>query len=109
MMAQTTMTSDQMFLNALDALDRETRINVGTDAVLYRAGEQYDNVYIVNLSAHGVRVICDSPPLVGEAVKIELADSGLFEGVVRWRKQDNFGVHIFESIDVSLYFTPQEY
>lgn len=109
MLNQTTLTNDQIFLNALDALDRDTRINVGVDALLYRSDQKCEQIYIANLSTHGIRVICATPPLVGEAVKIELPGAGIFEGVVRWQNQDNFGVHLFESIDVSLFSTPQEY
>jgi hypothetical protein len=109
MLDSTTLTNDQIFLNALEALDRDTRINVGVDALLYRADEQCENIYIENLSIHGVRAKCDFPPLVGEAVKIELAGAGMFEGVVRWHNQNNFGVHVFETINLRLFSNPQEY
>jgi hypothetical protein len=109
MVAQTTLTNDQIFLDALDALDRDARIAVGADALLYGPDEQCENIYIVNLSRHGIRAKCDLPPLVGEAVRIELAGAGMFEGVVRWQNQNNFGVHVFETINLRLFSNPQEY
>jgi hypothetical protein len=101
--AQPKLTDDEIFLNALDANDRDTRIDVSADALLHRAGKQHEHMFIENLSIHGVQATCDFPPLVGEAIEIELAGLGRFQGVVRWQRQNNFGVHTFESIDLSLF------
>lgn len=103
MMAQTTLTNDQIYLNALDALDRDTRIDVSVDALLCRGNDQCQRVSVANVSVYGIRVICDFPPLVGEAVQIELAGAGKFEGVVRWQNENEFGAHVFESIDLRLF------
>jgi hypothetical protein len=108
MEAQPTSTNDQIFLNALDAIDRDTRISVGVDAWLCR-GQQRETVSIKNLSLHGMLVKSESPPSVGAAVYIEIAGAGTFEGVVRWRNHNEFGIHLFESIDLALFYNPQEH
>ena len=108
MAAQPKLTDDEIFLNVLDAIDRDTRIEVGADALLYRAGKQKEHIIIGNLSIYGVQATCDFPPLVGEAIEIELAGLGRFQGVVRWQHQNNFGVHTFERIDLSLFYDPHE-
>ena len=94
---------DETFWNTLDAYDRDTRICVDADALLYRESQRQVLITIQNLSIHGVRATADWPPLVGEAIEIELAGVGRLQGVVRWQHQNSFGVHTFESIDLGLF------
>jgi|TARA_R100001244_G_scaffold47550_3_gene42300 hypothetical protein len=103
MTAQIQYCDDETFWNRLDANDRDTRIYVDADALLYRASDQQTAIVIQNLSIHGVRATTDFPPLVGEAIEIDLAGQGRFQGVVRWRHQNKFGVHTFEHIDLNLF------
>ena len=97
-----------MFWNSISAKDRDNRINVNFDALLYDASGQKMHISIQNLSIHGIRATSDFPPAVGEAVDIELAGLGLFQGVVRWNYQNKFGVHTLESIDLSVFSAETE-
>ena len=97
-----------MFWNSVNTKDRDNRINVNFDALLYDASGQKMDISIQNLSIHGIRATSDFPPLVGDAVDIELAGLGLFQGVVRWNYQNKFGVHTFESIDLSVFSAETE-
>ncbi len=108
MTAQPKLTDDEIFLNVLDANDRDTRIDFSADALLHRAGKRHEHILIQNLSIHGIQATCTIPPVVGEAVEIELAGLGKFQGVVRWQHQNNFGVHTFESIDLSIFRNSQD-
>jgi hypothetical protein len=109
MEAQTTLTNDQIFLNALDTFDRDSRIAVAAHAMLCRDGKQHEDIFVENISIHGIRATCRRPPSVGEAVQIELTGAGTLEGVVRWKNQYDFEVYIFESIALNLFLNPQEY
>ena len=99
---------DETFWNTLDAKDRDTRIDVDVAALLRRASEQQVDISIQNLSIHGVRATSDFPPSVGEAIEIELAGLGRFQGVVRCQHENKFGVHTFEGIDLSVFFDLEE-
>lgn len=100
---QIQLCDDNTFWNMLNPNDRDSRINVDVDALLYRASDQQVDISIQNLSIHGVRATSDFPPFVGEAIEIELAGLGRFQGVVRWQYQNNFGVHTFERIDLNVF------
>ena len=108
MTVQPQFCDDEAFWNTLDPNDRDTRIYVDADAVLYRDRVQPTQIIIQNLSIHGLRATTDLPPSVGEAIEIELAGLGRFQGVVRWRHQDKFGVHTFEHIDLDVFSDPEE-
>ena len=103
MNAQLQYCDDETFWNTLDAYDRDTRISVEADALLFRETQQQVAIVIQNLSIHGIRATADRPPLVGEAIEIELAGVGRLQGVVRWQHQNIFGAHTFERIDLSLF------
>ena len=103
MTAQPQFCDDETFWDTIDAYDRETRIDVEADAQLFRDMDQPVDICIQNLSIHGVRATSDFPPSVGEAMEIELAGLGRFQGVVRWRHQNIFGIHTFETIDLSVF------
>ena len=51
-----------MFYNSISAKDRDNRINVNFDAILYDASGQKMNISIQNLSIHGIRATSDFPP-----------------------------------------------
>ena len=108
MATQPQVSDDEAYWNRLDVDDRDTRIDVAVDALLYCATEQPVDIVIQNLSVHGIRATSDFPPCVGEAVDIEMAGLGRFKGVVRWQHQNRFGVHTFESIDLSVFSDREE-
>ena len=57
------------------------------------------DIEIEDLSRHGIRATCDNPPEVGDAIVISIDEFGEFEGVVRWVRQNHFGVHTVVAIN----------
>jgi hypothetical protein len=68
--------------------------------VQFRAGEEWSEVTLANVSARGVMVRSPAPPQVG--ADIEIRHRGVtITGQVVWARRTRFGVRSFEEVDLS--------
>lgn len=63
-------------------------------------GEEWVEVTVSNISAHGMMVKCDVPPPVGSPVTIRRRGAGA-QGTVRWVNGRRFGMYSPEDLDLS--------
>lgn len=82
--------------------ENNKRIATRMTATLYRQNGEGIPVFVENLSTYGVKVESNLKIEIGEAITLSIEGLGDFDGVVRWIRQNHFGVHTIDSININL-------
>lgn len=85
----------------LDGDFRRERIYIKITTQMRRANGQISNMKIEDASRYGIRATTDNPPDVGDEVYFSIGGMGEFAGVVRWARQNYFGVYTLDTIDIN--------
>jgi hypothetical protein len=82
--------------------ESDRRITARVAATLYLKDGKGVPVFIGNFSRYGVKVQSGLKVEIGEAIMLSIEGLGDFDGVVRWSRQHQFGVHTVDTINVDL-------
>jgi hypothetical protein len=80
--------------------DRDERIPKRMAAKLCRLNGERVPVRIGNLSRNGVEVESAKKFEIGEAITLLVDGMGEYEGVVRWHRNNNIGIHTIDTINI---------